>query len=97
MEAFALIISIIALIISIVAYQKAGGRAGDLKKHTETLTYVGETVAKATDSLRDKTADLLDRMEAVVIGTEETKEKPKAEKKQESGESKEKPRARKEK
>jgi len=96
METLALIISIVALIIAVVAYHKAGGVAG-LKKQTEALTNVGDTIVKATDSLRDKTADLLDRMEAVVRGTEETKEKPKAEKKQESGETKEKPRARKEK
>ena len=94
MEAFALIISIIALIIAIVAYQKAGGRAGDLKKHTETLTHVGETVAKATDSLRDKTADILDKMEAVVRGAEERREAPKAREEAESPKTRKEPRAR---
>ena len=87
MEILALIISIIALIIALIiailAYQKVGGVA-DLKKQTEVLTQVGDTVARATDSLRDKTADILDRMEAVVRGTEEKKEAPKAEKKKES-------------
>ena len=83
MEILALIISIIALIIAILAYQKVGG-AADLKKQTQAFTNVGETIAKATDSLRDKTADILDRMEAVVRGTEEKKEAPKAEKKKES-------------
>ena len=67
METLALIISIIALIIAILAYYKVGGVA-DLKKQTEVLANVGETVAKATDSLRDKTADVLDRMEAAVRG-----------------------------
>ena len=67
MEALALVISIIALIIAALAYHKVGGVA-DLKKQTEVLTSVGETVAKATDSLRDKTADVLDRMEAAVRG-----------------------------
>jgi hypothetical protein len=93
MEAFALIISIIALIIAIVAYQKAGGRAADLNKHTEALTHVGETVAKATDSLREKTADVLERMEAVVRGTEERREAPKAREKTETAKSKKDPRA----
>lgn len=80
METLALIISIVALIIAIAAYHKAGGVAG-LKKQTEVLTNVGGTIVKATDSLRDKTADLLDRMEGVVRGAEESKEKPKARKK----------------
>ena len=80
MEIFALIISIIALIIAILAYNKAGGVA-DLKKQTEVLTNVGDTIVKATDSLRDKTANILDRMEAAVRGTEEKEEAPKAEKK----------------
>ena len=92
MEILALIISIIALIIALIiailAYQKVGGVA-DLKKQTEAFTNVGETIAKATDSLRDKTADILDRMEGVVRGTEEKKEAPKAEEKKESEKSKE--------
>jgi len=80
METLALIISIIALIIAVIAYQKVGGVA-DLKKQTEILTNVGDTIVKATDSLRNKTADLLDKMEGVVRGTEEIKEKPKSQKK----------------
>lgn len=87
METLALIISIIALIIAILAYYKVGGVA-DLKKQTEVLTNVGETVAKATDSLRDKTADVLDRMEAAVRGVEEKKEGSKAGTKKESEKSK---------
>ncbi len=94
MEAFALIISIIALIIAIVAYQKAGGRAADLKKHNEALTHVGETVAKATDSLREKTADVLERMEAVVRGAEERREAPKDREEAESPKTRKEPRAR---
>ena len=96
MEILALIISIIALIIAILAYHKVGGVA-NLKKQTEVLTGVGNTVAKATDSLRDKTADILDRMEAAVRGTEEKKEAPRAKKKKEVEKSKKKTNARKEK
>ena len=80
MEIFALIISIIALIIAILAYNKVGGIV-DLKKQTEVLTNVGDTIVKATDSLRDKTANILDRMEAAVRGTEGKEEAPKAGKK----------------
>jgi len=88
METLALIISIIALIIAILAYHKVGGTV-DLKKQTEVLTKMGDSVIKATDSLRDKTADILDRMEAAVRGAEEKKRAPKAEKKKESEKSKE--------
>ena len=87
MEVLALIISIIALIIAILAYYKVGGVA-DLKKQTEVLANVGETVAKATDSLRDKTADVLDRMEAAIRGVEEKKQGRKAPTKREGEKSK---------
>jgi len=96
METLALIISIIALIIAILAYQKVGGVA-NLKKQTEVLTNVGDTIVKATDSLRDKTANILERMEGAVRGTEVKKEAPKSKKKKESEKSKEKTDARKEK
>ena len=87
MEIFALIISIIALIIAILAYNKVGGVA-DLKKQTEVLTNVGDTIVKATDSLRDKTANILDRMEGAVRGAEEKKAAPKAKVKKEGEKSK---------
>jgi hypothetical protein len=77
MEVLALIIAIIALVVAILAYYKVGG-AADLRKQTEALTSVGETVVKATDSLRDKTADILDRMEGAIRGVEEKKQAPKA-------------------
>jgi hypothetical protein len=96
MELAALVISIIALIIAIVAYYKVGGVA-DLKKQTEVLTNVGETMVKATDSLRDKTADVLDRMEAAVRGTEVREEAPQTERKRGSGTKKREPKAEKKK
>ncbi len=77
MEVLALIIAIVALVVAILAYYKVGG-AADLRKQTEALTSLGETVVKATDSLRDKTADILDRMEGAIRGVEEKKEAPKA-------------------
>jgi len=87
METLALIISIIALIIAILAYQKVGGVA-DLKKQTEVLTNVGDTIVKATDSLRDKTANILERMEGAVRGTEEKKEGEKSKEKPKAGKEK---------
>ena len=72
-----LIIAIVALIIAIVAYYRTGGVAA-LKKQVEGLTNAGETmVSKATDSVRDKTADVLGKVEEAVRGDEETKEQPK--------------------
>lgn len=79
MSTLALIIAIIALIIAILAYYKVGGVA-DLKKQTEGLTSVGEAVVKATDSMREKTADVLDRMEAALRAKDEKKAEEKKEK-----------------
>jgi hypothetical protein len=79
-----LIIAIVALIIAIVAYYRTGGVA-DLKKRVEALTDAGEAmVSKAGDSLRDKTADALDKVEGAVRGAEEKKEPPKAGRKKET-------------
>jgi len=72
-----LIIAIVALIIAIVAYYRTGGVAA-LKKQVEALTNAGETmVSKASDSLRDKTADVLGKVEDAVRGEEQSKEEPK--------------------
>jgi hypothetical protein len=87
MDVLALLIAIIALALAFLAYQKVGG-LGDLKKHTETLTKIGDSIIKATDSLRIKTADVLDKLEAGLRAREtgtkpepkpETKSKPKEE------------------
>jgi len=83
MEIVALIISIVALIIAIVAYSRTGGVA-DLKKRIEALTNAGEgIVSKASDSLRDKTADVLGKVEDAVRGEEEVKKEPKTSQKKE--------------
>jgi hypothetical protein len=56
-----------------------------LKKRVEALTDAGEAmVSKAGDSLRDKTADALDKVEETVRGAEEKKEPPKPERKKET-------------
>jgi hypothetical protein len=85
MTYLALIIAIIAVIIAVMAYQKAGG-AADLKKHAEALSAVGDAIVKASDNLREKTADVFDRLGDSVRGKEEVKpaarKAPKEEKKE---------------
>jgi hypothetical protein len=75
MEAITLLIAVVALIISILAYQRTGGTS-DLKRQLESVTSSVdlkkqvETLVSMTDSLRDKTADALDRLEKVIRKTE---------------------------
>ena len=71
----ALIISLISIAISVIAYHRTGGTAElmrkiesttpseDLKKQMDALTTI-------TDALREKTADALDRLEKVIRKTE---------------------------
>ncbi len=75
MEGITLLIAVVALIIAILAYQRTGGTADlkrqidsaassvDLKKQVESLTAM-------TDTLREKTADTLDRLEKMIRKTE---------------------------
>ncbi len=75
MEGITLLIAVVALIIAILAYQRTGGTAElkrqievgasspDLKKQMDALTTI-------TDSLREKTADALDRLEKAIRKTE---------------------------
>ena len=77
MDVLALIIAIIALALAFLVYQKVGG-LGDLKQHTEGLAQIGDAIIKATNSLREKTADVLDKLEAGLRAREEgTKPEPK--------------------
>lgn len=75
MEGITLLIAVVALILSILAYQRTGGTT-DLKRQIETgasspdLKKQIDALAAMTDSLREKTADALDRLEKVVRKTE---------------------------
>lgn len=75
MEAITLLIAVVALIISILAYQRTGGLA-DLKRQLESKTSSVDlkkeidTLAAMADALREKTADALDRMEKFIRKTE---------------------------
>jgi chromatin segregation and condensation protein Rec8/ScpA/Scc1 (kleisin family) len=84
MEGLALIISIIALILSILAYQRVGG-LGDQKKQSEVLSQIGDALIKASVSLREKTADILDKLETS-LRNKETRSTPRKETKGDEGE-----------
>jgi hypothetical protein len=91
MHVLAFIIALIALALAFLAYQKVGG-LGDLKKHTEGLTQIGDAIIRATNSLREKTADVLDKLEAGLRAKEtgtkpEPKPKPQEETKKDEGSS----------
>jgi cell division protein FtsL len=75
MNAITLLIAVVALIIAILAYQRTGGTA-ELKRQLEAKTssvdlkkQIDDLMAM-TDSLRNKTADALDRLEKAVRKTE---------------------------
>ena len=75
MEAITLLIAVVALIISILAYQRTGGTA-ELKRQVESGTSTLDlkkqidALVAMTDSLREKTADALDRLEKAIRKTE---------------------------
>jgi hypothetical protein len=69
--------AIVALIISILAYQRTGGTA-EMKKRLqssvppEEMKKQMERLEAMTDSLREKTADALERLEKVIRKAEKT-------------------------
>jgi len=75
MEGITLLIAVVALIVSILAYQRTGGTA-DLRRQMESTTSSPDlkkqvdALIALTDSLRERTADALDRLEKVVRKTE---------------------------
>jgi predicted Holliday junction resolvase-like endonuclease len=75
MEAITLLIAVVALVLSILAYQRTGGTAG-LKRQIESksssldLKSEMDSLVAMADALREKTADALDRLEKVIRKTE---------------------------
>jgi hypothetical protein len=75
MEAITLLIAVVALILAILAYQRTGGTI-ELKRHIEAgasspdLKRQIDALLAMTDSLREKTADALDRLEKAIRKTE---------------------------
>jgi hypothetical protein len=74
------VLAVIALIIAILAYQKAGGLA-NVRKQIEQVTSSGElkksidSLASTTESLKEKTAEAIGKIEAAF------KKEPREEKK----------------
>lgn len=63
MEAVTLITAVVALVLAIVASMRTGGMR-DLRRQLET-------VSVRTETARDRTADVLDRLEHLIRGKEE--------------------------
>ena len=76
-----LVLSVIALIIAILAYQKAGG-ISDLKRQIEHIASSGDlkrsidSLASATDSFKEKTAETIGRLEAAFRKDKKEEDKP---------------------
>jgi len=73
----ALVISLIAIGISILAYHRTGGTAELMRKiesgtPSEDLKRQMEALTTMTDALREKTADALDRLEKVIRKSEKS-------------------------
>jgi hypothetical protein len=71
----ALILSLISIGISIVAYHRTGGTTELLRKiessaSSEDLKKQMDALTTITDALREKTADALERLEKVIRKTE---------------------------
>ncbi len=65
MAILALLIAVVALVIAIAAFRRTGG-VGELQHQIQTLS-------STTDSVRDRTADALNRLEQLVRGKERPK------------------------
>ena len=65
MEVLTLLIAIIALVVALVAFARTGG-VQDLRHQVQTLS-------SSSDSMRDRTADALERLEQFVRGKERPK------------------------
>jgi hypothetical protein len=73
MEVATLIIAVVALVLGLAAFMRTGG--------IRDLRHQLDAVSARTEAARDRTADLLDRLERLVRG----REKPQAEKEGETG------------
>jgi hypothetical protein len=75
------IIGVVALVIAILAYRKAGGVA-DLKKQIDQIASSVDfrkpvdTLAAATETIREKTAEAIGKLEATVRGEGKEEKKP---------------------
>ncbi len=77
MEAFTLLIALVALVIAVIAFQRTGG-IKELRQKVETLS-------PRTEGVRDRTANMLDRFGQVVRGKNKTTPPPSPEPDKEPG------------
>ncbi len=77
MEAITLLIALLALVIAVIAFQRTGG-IRELRQKVETLS-------SRSESVRDRTANVLDRFGQVVRGNNKTAPPPKQESDKEPG------------
>ncbi len=68
MEAFTLLLALVALVIAVIAFQRTGG----IKELREKI----DTLSPRTESVRDRTANMLDRFGQVVRGKNKTATPP---------------------
>ncbi len=77
MEAFTLLIALVALVIAVIAFQRTGG-IKELRQEVDSLS-------SRTESVRGRTANILDRFEKVVRGKNKTAPPPSPEPDKEPG------------
>lgn len=65
MEVLTLLIAVVALVIAVMAFQKAGGGIQDLRRQLDELSKKSE---QATRGARETAADVLDRLESLIRG-----------------------------
>ena len=81
MDVLNLILTLIALAIAILAYQKAGGLA-DLKKQIDQIASSADlrksidSLRATTDTLREKTAEAIGKLETTLRGKAKEEERP---------------------
>jgi hypothetical protein len=84
MEVATLIIAVLALVIAVIAFQRTGG-IQDLRRQVEALrSKQVEVFGSKSGTVRDRTADALERLERLIRGKEKTS--PEGEKETESDE-----------
>ena len=71
MEVFTLLIALVALVIAVIAFQRTGG-IKELRQEVDSLS-------SRTESVRGRTANMLDRFEQLVRGKNKTTPEPKKE------------------
>jgi len=81
MEFLTLILAVVALVVAILAYQRAGGVV-DLKKQIDhivssvDLRKSVDSLSATVDTLREKTAEAIGKVEDAVRGESKEEEKP---------------------